>query len=327
MDYRLPALTAGLLLAAFGIARGLSGENPPAVAVQAPPQTMARLPANAATHPNHRAGSQLISDAIRQLSSHQTISAKVRHRTQMFDQRLVGSGLYLQKRMKPDPLVRFSLSVQSGERAVSLLHICDGRFLWIRENLDPPASLSRIDLRRVRNASQPDRSETVLYSMTLGGGIVQLLKSLQANFHFSEPYPLTFQQVPVWSLDCRWKPHRLKKLLPKHALFDEAGKLDVAELPPQLPDHVFVLFGQDDLFPYHIDFRRSRSNRTKKEQPKKKSASLVTMELFEVQFDAPIQPSQFIYKPGDIEITDGTDDYIARLQRFGARTTRKSKKR
>ena len=163
--------------------------------------------------------------------------------------------------------------------------------------------------------------------MTLGGGIVQLLKSLQANFDFSEPYPLTFQKVPVWSIDCRWKPHRLKKLLPKKTGMNEAGKLKVSELPPQLPDHVFLLFGQDDLFPYHIDFRRSRSEDPAKEQSDQKSTSLVTMELFEVQFDASIQPSQFVYKPGDIEITDGTDEYIARLQKFGARKKQKSKRR
>ncbi|MCP4193281.1 MAG: hypothetical protein GY768_21935 [Planctomycetaceae bacterium] len=327
MDYRLPALTAGLLVAAFGIARGLSSENPPVTAAQAIPQSLARTGEKNEPDGQQQAGSRLIANAISRLSSHQTISAKVRHRTQIFDQRLVGSGLYLQKRAQPDPLVRFSLSVQSGERAVSLLHICDGRFLWIRENLDPPASLSRIDLRRIRHAGQQDGSETILYPMTLGGGIVQLLKSLQANFDFSEPYPLTFQKVPVWSIDCRWKPHRLKKLLPKKTGMNEAGKLKVSELPPQLPDHVFLLFGQDDLFPYHIDFRRSRSEDPAKEQSDQKSTSLVTMELFEVQFDASIQPSQFVYKPGDIEITDGTDEYIARLQKFGARKKQKSKRR
>ena len=88
----------------------------------------------------------------------------------------------------------------------------------------------------------------------------------------------------------------------------------MSKLPPQLPDRVFLLVGRDDLFPYHIDFRRSRAE-GQGGRPKSESESLVTMELFEVQFGAPIDPTAFVCRPGDIEIQDWTDDYLAKIRR------------
>ena len=38
------------------------------------------------------------------------------------------------------------------------------------------------------------------------------------------------------------------------------------------------------------------------------------MELFEVQIGAPIDPTAFVCRPGDIEIQDWTDDYLAKVR-------------
>lgn len=311
MDYRLPVLTVGLIVIGFGVTRAFSDSKAPtAVALPAAPVS-STAPSQGSSQFANR-GTTIVGEAIARLGKHQTISAKVRHRSQLFGQRLVGSGVYLQKRFSPDPLVRFSLSI-GDDRPDNLLHVCDGRFLWIRENSGP---LSRVDLRVVRTAQLANETATPP-SMHLGGGLVQLLQSMRLNFNFSEPQSMEFQQVPVWAIVCQWKPERLAMYLPKdHPALANPNEVQLSALPQQMPDHVLIFLGQDDFFPYRVDFR---SSQPRSPGTGSRAQSLVTMELFEVQFNAPINPALFVYKPGDIEIIDGTEDYLAQQRRNATR--------
>ncbi len=257
-------------------------------------------------------GAELLDQIVRQISNHDAVSAKVRHRADLFGQKLVGSGVYLQRRSDAGTQIRFSLSVQTDDRLVSVLHICDGRYLWMHDNLDGRAKVSRVDLNRLQRARAGQGREPL--PMLMGGGLPQLLASLQQNFEVSPPQAVVFQELPVWALALRWKPSRLAQLLPDaKGLVDAAGNVRSEELPEQMPDRVFLLVGQDDLFPYHIDFRRTRSDENPSDAKPSEavpSRSLTTMELFEVQFDAPLNPMLFVYKPTNIEINDRTDDYL-----------------
>ena len=133
-------------------------------------------------------------------------------------------------------------------------------FLWIRDSSDAQAQLGRIDLRRLRDAASSDTGSPTFGAIPIGAGLSQLLASVEANFDCAEPYPLEFQEVPVWAIACQWKPERLAAMLPKRkGLYDQRGRLNTARLPAQLPDRVFLLVGRDDLFPYHIDFRRTQT--------------------------------------------------------------------
>ena len=55
---------------------------------------------------------------------------------------------------------------------------------------------------------------------------------------------------------------------------------------------------------------------TKKgERPEtKEDLTLMTMELFEVTFNAPIAPSQFIYNPGRAAVTDQTEEFLQSIE-------------
>jgi hypothetical protein len=126
-----------------------------------------------------------------------------------------------------------------------------------------------------------------------------------------------FQDVPVWALALGWKRDRLTKLLGRADVFDERGQVLKDRLPEHLPDRIFMLVGQDDLFPYHIDYRRSVSDETDRSASAgadTASRSLTTMELFEVQFNAPLDPMWFVYKPGNVKIVDQTDKYLSQLK-------------
>ena len=41
---------------------------------------------------------------------------------------------------------------------------------------------------------------------------------------------------------------------------------------------------------------------------------MVTVELFEVNLNVPINPTRFVYKPGDLDATDRTDDFLKSLR-------------
>ena len=56
------------------------------------------------------------------------------------------------------------------------------------------------------------------------------------------------------------------------------------------------------------------------------SRSLVTMELFEVQYNEPVSPGAFHYNPGDLQITDQTEDAVGLVkQQMGIRKQRSAR--
>lgn len=303
MDSRLTFFTACFL---FGVNSSTS-----VLAQEAPKASLSPMEVSTDSIPT---GDELMERAVGHISQHETVSAQIRHRSSLFDQRLVGSGVYLQRRAEQGLQVRFSLSVQSNDRMVSLLHVCDGRFLWMHDNLANTPSLTRVDLLRVRSAAgEGGPSMPIL----LGGGLPQLLGSLRRNFIISMPQPIVFQEVPVWAVACRWNPEQLAKSIGRRDLVDDKGRLKTERFPEQMPDQVFLLIGRDDLFPYHIDFRRSESAdgvASLNRGGRAASRSLVTMELFEVQFGVPLDPLLFVYKPGNNEVDDQTDEYVTRAR-------------
>ena len=316
MDYRFTALTIGVLLAALAGSR--VGGQRTAPAVEGPGSRDA-VPTAAVADRSARSMT-LIQQAIRRLKEQESISANVRHRTELFGQKLVGSGRYYQTKSPKGLMFRLSLAVRSGDRTLSLLHICNGRTLWVRDTVDSTLQFSRIDLNRLREPQDDPAAGAAAGSAWLpGGGLPQLLTSLQANFDFDPPKGMEFQDVPVWALAGRWNPARLAKRLPAQLeILDDQGRLRMEHLPAQVPDRVLLLLGRDDLFPYHIDFRRTMAgddSAADTDDGYQTSRSLVTMELFEVQFGAALDPLLFVCNVADADAPDGTDRYLSKLRK------------
>jgi hypothetical protein len=274
-------------------------------------------------HPGTMAlsGPQLLEQVVERISTYGTVSAKIRHRSQLFGQKLVGTGTYLQSRLDQRLQVRLSLSVKTADRVVSLRHVSDGRILWMYDNLEGRPRLSRVDLLRLQQAAAEYRAEPM--PILLGGGLQQLLGSLQANFLPAAPQPLIFQDVPVWAIALRWNPAELARYWPETKPQGDQDGVLTERLPAHVPDRVLLLVGQDDLFPYHIDFRRSVADEVSSfgtPGGSTASRSLTTMELFEVQFNAPLDPMLFVYQSGSLEIDDRTDEYLSQMRQARRQT-------
>jgi hypothetical protein len=144
------------------------------------------------------------------------------------------------------------------------------------------------------------------------GGLSRVLRGLHAHFDFTTAERGTVAQLPLWRLEGSWRPEVLAAIMPQQAKAIKEGKpADLQRLPQQLPDHVVLLLGQEDLFPYRIEYRRTVPQKGAAGETAE-SRSLVTMELFEVNLNMRIDPARFLYRPGKVD-ADLTDNFLQAL--------------
>jgi hypothetical protein len=285
----LPMLTlAAVMWLAFVMADGLWADNPVSRAGEAIPGVT---------------GDEVLAKAIAELDGHTTISARIRQQVHLFDQHLVGSGVYLQaKGAFGHNLTRFELKMQLQDEVSRMLEVCDGQFLWATRELkngDPVYPLNKVDVKRVLSARPAAGQGGAIPRLALGG-FSRFIQSLRQGFEFHETAEDFLGDLPVYRLRGVWRPEQLVQFLPEQKAAIEAGQGgDLRKLEPHVPDEVFVYLGQDDLFPYRIEFRRDGS-------------PLVNCEVSELQLDVAIDPAQFQFDPGPKkqEIPDTTTQFL-----------------
>ena len=142
----------------------------------------------------------------------------------------------------------------------------------------------------------------------------RLLRGLQAAFQFTSAQPGHVGELAVWKIEGGWRPEHLVKLLPKEKTRIEQGRpVDLGLLPEHLPDRVVLLVGQEDGFPYRIDYCRDAAAK-KRRFAAKAGHTLMTIEFFEVALDGPIDARQFFYNPGTAEKSDETENFLRSLR-------------
>ena len=258
----------------------------------------------------------LVAAAVRTLEGHNSVYAQIRHEVDLFGRSLAGFGSYLEQRQGRNRLVRLELRIQLGDQTSSLLQVCDGRFLWTYRKLLDNGKLSRIDVARAtwgleRARTAPEKGDM---DMLPGlGGLPKVLRGLHAAFDFTSARKGRLGQLPVWRLRGQWKPQQLAKILPEQEEAIQAGEApDLTMLPQHLPDQVILLLGQEDWFPYRIEYRRALSKKAIR-PGSSASRAIVTMEMFHVDINGPIDRNSFIYNPGDLEFTDQTESFLESL--------------
>jgi hypothetical protein len=264
-------------------------------------------------------GQAILEAAVQALDSRRCVSARIRQQVDMFGKQLVGSGVYFQEWAGGDYLIRLELRIQVGDRVSSLLQVLsppspEGRYLWTCRKMPGDEKLTRIDVVRATRALEKAENTPRLGPEGSGvalGGLPKLLRNLQAAFDFDSAQQGRFGRLPVWRLQGRWKPERLGKILPEQKAAIEAGEPpDLNQLPEHLPDCVVLMLGQEDLFPYRIEYRRGIAGKAGRQDA---SRALVTMELFDVKLDVPIDRTRFIYNPGNMKFSDETDSLLSSL--------------
>ncbi|MHB8863809.1 MAG: hypothetical protein ACYC6N_15510 [Pirellulaceae bacterium] len=317
MNHRLPiSLAVIVVVVAFQFVSRWSSQAVDRKEVAAQSQS----PDVAAVSQNLPSGQELVTQAAQRLLLLPGIEAKTRQRVNIFGQHLVGSGTYLQLANGPRLMLRLDLILQVATQSISLQQISDGDTFWVRRSQGEEISLSRVNLRRLRDAASRVGPSDVPPPPTLWmalGGLPKLMAALDMHFAFDSPQPMTIGQLPVWSLEGYWKPAVLANLLPDQKAAIEAGEpADLSALPPYLPHGVTIILGRDQvipLFPYGISYYRLAAADRDEDAPRREP--MATWELFEVRFRPDLDASQFDYRPHDAQQVDElTEEYIARLQ-------------
>jgi hypothetical protein len=296
MKYRLPILTA--------VWMGMAAA--PALLVSQPPGPAAGAEKTAPVSPP---GEVLMAQVADRLDRYKSISAKMRYRSELFGQRIIGNGEYRQGASSGD-LVRWDSKLQVGSSLLSLQQIGDGQYLWTYRQQEKTSTLSRIDVQRVLDAerARPQSVPGGMQNLGLGaiGGLPRLLRRLDRSFRFTSLTESKVGKLPVYVLRGGWEPAMLVQMLPDQQAEIQAGQpVDLQKLPEHIPDQVTVMVGRDDWFPYLIDYQRQAG-------PSGSSPrSLMMIELYEVRCNVKLERLLFTYQPGDVPVIDQTDVYIA----------------
>ena len=257
-------------------------------------------------------GDKLMRDVVEVAVQLKSVEARLRVRTDLLGQSLVGSGTYAQAASTVGPLLRLELAIQAGEQATSVKQVSDGQVLWESWRIGQQNTLNRIDLRKVQAAARragPQAIPTSTSASLATGGIPKLLRQLEANFDFGQSKVRSGKigDVPVFALSGVWRGEKLAKAAPKAV---RKEKILFEELPDHLPHQVELLIGQSDYFPYRVTYQRWKTK-----DGKLALSPVVTTEFFEVSSkNEPIDMSQFVFQnPNKLAANDRTESFLKAL--------------
>jgi len=305
---RIPILKCWLLLVvtAFGVAdrvqaqSSVEGQQP---ATESPAESAGTSPLG------EEEAAQIVRSSLEALETQRSISARMRFEVRVLGFEMFGHGVFAQGPID-DHRYRFELKMgiedstqkKGGDQTSLLLHVCDGKYLWMHQQLpgQEEPSVTKIDVAATYFglASRRNAEGFGMFPRTPAlGGLARTLRELDAAFQFVEARATQLDGVDVWAVQGQWNEEHLAKLVPGAS---------VASLPEQLPLYIVIYFGRDDLFPYRFNYYR-HNGAGSSQKP------MMTLELYEVRLNGPLDARQFTYQPGDFAVQDGTASFQQKL--------------
>ena len=267
-----------------------------------------------------------------------SIAARLRHQSRLHEHTLTGSGRYWQQGTGVQRVSRWEMQTQVAGKTASIVQIYDGNHLWTDRRLPSGREVHRLDVARLHarlrkggpnrtrsNTSRNDSVEKMLAAAEGRGGLAQMLAELLTRFNFDPPRHTQLNGLAVNALVGRWQIPKLEALWPK-GKYEPGG--DPPSWPEQLPHHVLVLVGKNNLFPYVIEHRRASdaylAGTVAGLRPTRDP--LVRYEIFEVQYAAAMDRRLFEFKPGDVQWTDETALVLERMREQQGLVAQRAKK-
>lgn len=257
-----------------------------------------------ATH----SGDAYVAEVLSVMERRANVTARLRSQTRLSDNTLVGTGHFWQLGAGPQRLTRWEMQTQIADKTTSYVQVFDGRYLWTDRHLPSGRQVHRLDVGNLKarlrgnpaNSNGSNEWESLILGAEYRGGVSQLIAELLKRFHFDPPRATQLNGFAVEALIGRWRPEQFAELCP--SLTEETP------WPEQLPQHVLLLVGQSNFFPYIVEFRREADAELAENVSGLKPAQdpLVRYEIFEVRFADAIDATVFQFKPGDVDWSDET---------------------
>jgi len=253
-------------------------------------------------------GQQIVRDCAAALMKLPALSARIRQKIDLHGAQLSGTGSYLQLGGGENLLLRLSVKVQVEKHVTSLQQVCDGRFLWLRRDMPDGTSLQRIDLKKVRESYAGSGAPPSDGPWLAVGGLPRLIEGLAGKYQFGSPRAVKYGNQSAWQLE--------------GDLHTEAAPGEKQAPPGEaIPRRVALVIGQNDHFPYRIEFQRQEKK--KGEEEPNPWLPAMSLEFFDVEMSASLDPLQFVYKPDQTRVTEATEAY---LRKFGGRPVEQARK-
>ncbi len=316
MKHRLPILPAIVLGIVGAVAAGLflaRAKKTEPVSVARPVAAAARSTASVAP-PHAQANlvpapkpADLVEQAVKQLASHGSVTAKINMQSELFGESLTVVGQYLQG--APDSRrLRLDLKLKQGGQVCTLRQVSDGTAVWVQQNTLETSRLGRIDINRAAAALHQSGFRAGIDVLALGG-LAQVLDSVHRSFEFQSLRAEKLGVHATYAVLGVWKPAAVERLKPVDQPGAESSPpLTVDSLPEFMPTQIEVFIGRDDLFPYQVDYYRAAHPGTRSDSDQ----LLARMKFVDVHFDVPIDPAQFVFSPGERVPVDDTEAFLRR---------------
>jgi hypothetical protein len=301
------------------------------------------------------AGNQFATSLLAMLERRSNVVARVRHRVHLGEYALIGSGSYWQQGVGNLRKTRLVLQTQIASESASLVQVFDGRYLWTDRQLPSGRKVTRLDPVRLQaglagggspitRQGRPTAATSLLSAAASRGSLCGQLADLIKQFDFQEPRKIPLNGTPMVAMIGHWKVAELERAWPNsmgpnsmgpnskgfshatkqtegiHARDEERATQEIlAHWPKQLPHHVLLLVGPQDLYPYIIEYRRADDAQLATSPTGLLPADdpMARYEHFEVRFAAQIDNRLFEMASSDIEWTDETGQLVKQLQALG----------
>ena len=260
-------------------------------------------------------GGDLVARCRLALESTPGLEVGLRQQVSLFDQRLHGTGRYLQRGQGTDRQTRFEMRLAMGNLVSHHLRIHNGRFIVTRFRTPTSNSMARVDIDVARAELGIDEinatTSSVSDAMQMGTGLLALVQGLESEFEFGVPRRERWEEEEVLVVVGRWRPESLRKRfgIDPRAIGD--GELG-DQIPEPVPTHVELVVGTDPqlpFFPYRIEFLR----RTRK-GGEIRTVSISRLEMQEIRHQTLPDAEEFQLEADDAVVTDETAAFIARVR-------------
>ena len=232
------------------------------------------------------------------LGQQTSIVAQLVETVTMFDRTVKADGRYIQTN---DRRIRLELKLRVGNTTGSLLEVCDGEILWVRQDIGKDPYITRRNVKQILEAAERTGAipQNVLVADLGLGGLPSLLASIERSFDFDGMKDDTLRDRPVVTVQGHWNEAMNINL---------RGSSPNNPFPTYIPDIVRVTVDRETGFPHRIMY-------LKKVPDRDTLKPMLTLDFLDVKLGQPIDPSEFTFVvPERVQPHEETQVYINMLQ-------------
>ncbi len=301
-----------------GLAAALPAADPqPAASVYN--RSAPRAPGPAAERTEAAAQAErIVTSALIALDRADPFAALIRQKARVGDRVLTGPGRYVQSGAGEERRYRFDSKLECSSplgrpESFELCEVCNGSSaLHYRRNGVEPPTLSRIDVRRVRERLEQLRPGEQDSAARYLGGLQRSLWNVRESFRFVAAEQADLDGTPAWRVEGRWDGAKLAAILP--TLSEAArrpGGVEPRELPEGVPWCVRLWIGRADLLPRRVEWLAIPGPR-----PVAAVAPepIAVLDVLDIEVGGRVDPANFFYNPAGVGLMDVTEQHVKTLQ-------------